>query len=64
MKRCLLVPLAIALALLTSACGALPFKLNTAQWQRNECGKLIDLEDRNRCLRRVELANPPDVTQR
>jgi hypothetical protein len=43
---------------LLAACA--PVKLNVAEWQRNECRKVIDPEDRERCLRRVDLANPPE----
>jgi len=62
--RLLSTLVATSLALLIGACGPLPFKLNTVQGQRNECERLIDYEDRNRCLRKVELANAPDVTRR
>jgi hypothetical protein len=27
---------------------------NSREWQRNECNRVLDKEDRDRCLRRIE----------
>ncbi len=42
-----------ACAVLVASCA--PHKYDSArEWQRNECNKVIDKEDRDRCLRRVD----------
>jgi hypothetical protein len=43
-----------ALALLLPAACASQSYDSSREWQRAECNKVIDREDRDRCLRRVE----------
>jgi hypothetical protein len=43
----------IASALLAAACASQQYD-SAREWQRAECNKVIDKEDRDRCLRRVD----------
>ena len=42
-----------ACALLLGGCASQKYD-SAREWQRNECNKVIDKEDRDRCLRRVD----------
>jgi len=51
-----LIPcLALFLALLP-ACSTTQRDASAREWQRAECNRVIDKEDRDRCLRRVDEA--------
>lgn len=47
--------LAVALlALSLPACSVTQEQASAREWQRAECNKILDKEDRERCLRRIE----------
>ena len=46
-------PLAVLLALLMSACSAEQAYYAGQTWQQNECNKIVDREQRDRCLSRA-----------
>jgi hypothetical protein len=46
--------LLIACALALAACGSAQKYDSGREWQRAECNKVIDKEDRDRCLKRIE----------
>lgn len=47
----------LALALLTQwlpACAMTQEDKSAREWQRNECNRVVDRDDREKCLKRVE----------
>ena len=54
MKAAILT-LAIASTLLLPACAARdPKDAAAREWQRSECNRVVDKEDREKCLKRVD----------
>ena len=53
---CLLsLPLAIALPL--SACSSQQLYSTGQEWQKNECNKLVDAEQRTRCMNNAKISH-------
>lgn len=50
----LLVVLPLLAALALSACASSQADTSAREWQRAECNKVIDKEDRDRCLKRAD----------
>jgi hypothetical protein len=46
--------LAAMATLLLPACAVDPKEAAAREWQRSECNRVIDNEDRERCLKRVD----------
>ena len=44
----------LLLAPLLSSCAASEADKSAREWQRNECTRVIDREDREKCLKRVD----------
>jgi hypothetical protein len=53
MKTALITLSALA-ALTMSACSSETLYLSGQSWQRNECNKLVDVQDRQRCIQKVD----------
>ena len=52
MKTALAAPFALAFAI--AACTPSQQDSSAREWQRAECNRVIDKEDRDRCLKRVD----------
>jgi len=52
--RALALSAALLIALPMAACALSQKDASAREWQRSECNKVIDKEDRERCLKRVE----------
>jgi hypothetical protein len=46
--------LAVWLAAALPACTASPADSSAREWQRSECNRILNDQDRERCVRRVE----------
>ncbi len=46
--------LAALLALALPACSVTQKDASAREWQRTECNRILDKEDRERCLKRIE----------
>jgi hypothetical protein len=44
----------LASSLLLPACAVNPQDASAREWQRSECNRVVDREDRERCLKRVD----------
>ena len=53
MKAAILT-LATFATLLLPACATDPKEAAAREWQRSECNRVVDKEDRERCLKRVD----------
>ena len=53
MKAALLM-LATLATLLLPACAIDPKEAAAREWQRSECNRVVDKEDREKCLKRVD----------
>ncbi len=53
MKAAILT-LATIVTLLLPACASDPKEAAAREWQRSECNRVLDKEDRDRCLKRVD----------
>lgn len=53
MKAALLM-LATLATLLLPACATDPKEAAAREWERSECNRVVDKEDRERCLKRVD----------
>jgi len=49
-----IVTLAAMATLLLPACASDPKEAAAREWQRSECNRVVDREDRERCLKRVD----------
>lgn len=47
--------LALLSCVVLGGCVMTPADISAREWQRAECNKVIDKEDRDRCLKRVGL---------
>lgn len=51
LMRCFLIFASVTLAALLAGCSAADFYASGQDWQRNECNKLLDSQERGRCLK-------------
>ena len=49
--RCFLILASVTLAALLAGCSTEQFYASGQDWQRNECNKLLDSQERGRCLK-------------
>ena len=53
--KALALSIALWAALCVQGCGSVDPKESAArEWQRSECNRVVDREDRERCLKRVD----------
>lgn len=50
----IILALATVSTLLLPACASDPKEAAAREWQRSECNRVVDKEDRERCLKRVD----------
>jgi hypothetical protein len=53
LKACVLL-LSMCVATILPGCTAAEKNNSAREWQRAECNRIIDKEDRDRCLKRIE----------
>ena len=45
---------AALVAMVLPACGVTQQQSSAREWQRAECNKILDKEDRDRCMKRID----------
>jgi hypothetical protein len=55
LNKVLTSSIALLAALWLAACGSLdPTEAGAREWQRSECNRVVDRDDREKCLKRVD----------